>query len=74
MVRFEELPDNVRKLILEKLELAMKAHNAYSIHHLAKIKKTDAMDYWRSLCRKAGLPLCTLPAGYDTAKQQARQR
>jgi hypothetical protein len=62
MQRFEDLPGNHQALILAKLALEMTEQNAPSIHHLAKTRQTDLMGLWRSICRKAGQPLCTIPA------------
>lgn len=61
MQRFEDLPRNHQALILAKLALEMNEQNAPSIHHLAKARQTDLMGIWRSICRKAGQPVCTIP-------------
>jgi hypothetical protein len=61
MTRFEDLPGNVRALLLARLAIEMNAQKALSIYHLAKIREVDAGDLWRSICRKAGQPPCTLP-------------
>jgi hypothetical protein len=61
MQRFEDLPGNHQALILAKLALEMTEQNAPSIHHLARTRQTDLMGLWRSICRKAGQPLCTIP-------------
>jgi hypothetical protein len=61
MQRFEDLPGNHQALILAKLALEMTARNVPSIHHLAKTRQTDLMGIWRSICRKAGQPVCTIP-------------
>jgi hypothetical protein len=61
MQRFEDLPDNHQALILAKLGLEMTEQNAPSIDHLARTRQTDLMGIWRSVCRKAGQPVCTIP-------------
>lgn len=61
MTRFEDLPGNTRALILAKLAVEMNAQSARSIHHLAKMRETNVVNLWRSICRKAGQPLCALP-------------
>jgi hypothetical protein len=61
MQRFEDLPGNHQALILMKLALEMTERNASSIHHLARRRQTDLMGIWRSICRKAGQPVCTIP-------------
>ena len=61
MKKFEELPGNHRALILAKLALELSAQKASNIHHLAKSQKTDVMSVWRTVCRKAGQPICTIP-------------
>jgi hypothetical protein len=63
MQRFEDLPGNHQALILAKLAMAMSERNAPSIHHLARTRQTDLMGIWRSICRKAGQPVCTIPVG-----------
>lgn len=61
MNRFEDLPGNTRALILAKLAIEMSAESARSIYHLAKMRETDVVNLWRSICRKAGQPLCAPP-------------
>lgn len=63
LTRFEELPINARALILAKLAAAMKSANAGSIHHLAKMQRSDVHGLWRVICRKAAQPVCTIPIG-----------
>lgn len=58
---FEELPRNVQALILAKLAIEMKAAKAHSIYHLARIRKSDVGDLWRTVCRKAAQPVCSIP-------------
>jgi hypothetical protein len=61
MQRFEDLPGNHQALILAKLAMTMTERNVSSIHHLARTFQTDLMGIWRSVCRKAGQPVCTIP-------------
>jgi len=61
MKKFEELPGNHQALILAKLALELSMQNALNIHQLAKALQTDAMGAWRTICRKAGQPVCTIP-------------
>jgi hypothetical protein len=63
LTRFEDLPANVRALILAKLAAAMKSAKAASIHHLAKMQRSDVDGLWRIICRKAAQPACTIPIG-----------
>jgi hypothetical protein len=61
MAKFEELPGNVRALILAKLAAELAAHKSVNLNELAKIQRTDATRVWRDICRKAGQPVCTIP-------------
>lgn len=61
MIKFEDLPINARALILAKLAIELGAQNAVDIHHLARKTNIDVRRLWRSLCRKAQLPVCTIP-------------
>jgi hypothetical protein len=63
LMRFEELPGNVQALILAKLAMEMKAAKARSIYHLAKMQRAHVGDLWRTICRKAAQPVCTIPIG-----------
>lgn len=63
LTRFEELPENVRALILAKLAAEMKSAKADSISHLAKMQRLDVRCLWRIICRKAAQPVCTIPIG-----------
>jgi len=69
MKRFEDLPENVRALILAKLGVELAAHNSPNVYHLAKIHQTDVMGVWREVCRKARQPVCTIPPAVTHAKQ-----
>ena len=61
MAIFEDLPGNVRALILAKLAAELAAHNSNDIYQLARLQRTDATHVWRDICRKAGQPPCTIP-------------
>ena len=63
LTRFEELPINVRALILARLATEMKAAKAGSVHHLAKMQRSNVNVLWRAICRKAAQPACTIPIG-----------
>lgn len=64
-IKFEELPANARALILAKLAAAMRAQNSASIHDLAQTRRTDVASVWRSICRSANQPVCTIPLDAD---------
>lgn len=61
MAKFEDLPGNVRALILAKLAAELAAHKSANLYQLARLRRTDAMHVWRDICRKAGQPVCTIP-------------
>lgn len=63
LTRFEELPVNARALLLAKLATEMRSAKAGSIHHLAKLQRSDVHGLWRVICRKAAQPVCTIPIG-----------
>lgn len=60
-IKFEELPANARALILAKLAVALQAQNSASIRDLAQRHRTDVMSLWRSICRTAKQPVCSIP-------------
>jgi hypothetical protein len=62
MAKFEELPDNVRALILANLATELAASKSADLYQLARLRRTDAMHVWREICRKAGQPVCAIPA------------
>lgn len=62
MAKFEDLPENVRALILAKLATELAAHKSVNLYQLAKLRGTDLAHAWRDICRKAGQPVCTIPA------------
>ena len=61
MIKFEDMPANVQALILAKLASELRAHGSFSIYQLAKRCRTDVMGVWRGICRKANLPVYTIP-------------
>lgn len=62
MAKFEDLPENVRALILAKLAAELAAHKSVNLYQLAKLQGTGLTHAWRDVCRKAGQPVCTIPA------------
>jgi hypothetical protein len=62
MTRFEDLPDNIRALILAKLAMELRMRGGNSLHDLARRQQTDVVDAWRRICRLSGQPVCTIPA------------
>jgi len=63
MTRFEELPGNVRTLMLAKLAIEMRQLNAIDLRHLALLRHVSMNELWRGICRKAQQPVCALPLG-----------
>jgi hypothetical protein len=61
IVKFEELPANARALLLARLAMALRAQNTMSISRRAQTREIDVMSLWRSICRKAKQPVCTIP-------------
>jgi hypothetical protein len=61
MMKFEELPANARALILAKLATELRARNTANIYRLAQMRGIDVTSLWRSICRKAKQPVCTMP-------------
>ncbi len=61
MTKFENLPANTQALILAKLANELHGQKSPSIYHLAKRRQTDVMGVWRTICRKANQPVCTIP-------------
>jgi hypothetical protein len=53
MTRFEELPGNVRTLMLAKLAIEMRQLNALDLHHLALLRRVSITALWHGICRKA---------------------
>ena len=63
MTRFEELPGNVRTLMLAKLAMEIRQLNAIDLRHLAMLRRVTMAELWRGICRKAQQPACSLPLG-----------
>ena len=61
MNKFEDLPANVRALLLARLAIEIKINRCTSLHELAKRQQTDVATAWGSICRMAKQPLCTVP-------------
>jgi hypothetical protein len=61
IINFEALPANARALILAKLAVALQAQKSASIRDLAETRKTDVKSLWRSICREARQPVCSIP-------------
>ena len=61
MTKFEDLPANTQALILAKLSSELLGQKSSSIYHPAKHQRTDVMDIWRGICRKANQLACTIP-------------
>lgn len=68
IITFEELPANVRALLLAKLAVALRQQSSASIYDRAETQAIDVMSLWRGICRKAKQPVCTMPA--DTTRRQ----
>jgi hypothetical protein len=62
VVEFDELADNVQRLLYAKLALTMVSENCVNIVDLARKRNQDVDDVWRDVCRTAGQPSCTIPA------------
>ena len=63
MTRFEELPGNVRTLMLAKLAMELRQLNAIDLCHLALLRRVSMAELWRGICRKAQQPVCAPPLG-----------
>ena len=73
MRRFEELPGNVRTLMLAKLAMELKQLNAIDLCHLALLRRVSMAALWHGICRKARQPVCALPIGAATPCFERRQ-
>jgi hypothetical protein len=62
MIKFENLPANARALILAKFAMELRARNTAKINRLAPRPQIDVTGLWRSICRRAKQPVCTIPA------------
>jgi hypothetical protein len=49
MVKFEELPEKVRALILAKLGAELAAHKSTNLYQLARMQRTDIAQVWRDI-------------------------
>jgi hypothetical protein len=67
MTRFEELPGNVRTLMLARLAMEMRQLNAIDLRHLAMLRRVSMAELWRGICRKVQQPVCSLPLGATPA-------
>lgn len=61
VTKFENLPANAQALILAKLAMELRSQHTASIDRLARMRRTDVMSLWRSICRKAKQPVCSIP-------------
>jgi hypothetical protein len=61
MKKFEDLPENVRVLLLAKLAMELKTHRCTDIIELSEQHHTDVPGVWRQICRLAKQPTCTVP-------------
>lgn len=61
MNKFEELPPNVRALLLAKLTIVLNTNRCASLYELAKRQKTDMATAWRGICQQSKQPVCALP-------------
>jgi hypothetical protein len=61
MNKFEDLPANVRALLLAKLAMELKANGCVNLCDLAMRKNIDMTTAWRGVCLAAKQPRCTIP-------------
>jgi hypothetical protein len=61
MNKFEDLPANVKALLLARLAIELKINRCTSLYELAKRQNTDTMTAWRYVCRLSKQPICTVP-------------
>lgn len=61
MNRFEDLPANIKALLLARLAMELKAHHCTSLLQLSMQHHTDVAGVWRRICRLAKQPTCTVP-------------
>lgn len=61
MNKFEDLPGNIRALMLSKLAIEMTMQKCVTIRDLAKMRHVDTLTVWRNICRRSGQPVCTIP-------------
>ncbi len=61
MNKFEDLPANVRMLMLAKLAIVLRTHRCANLYELAKRQHIDVTSAWRQICRLSKQPICTVP-------------
>ena len=61
MNRFEDLPVNVRALLLARLAIELKTNRCATLYELAKRQNTELAAVWRNICRLSKQPACTIP-------------
>jgi hypothetical protein len=61
LVRFEDLPANVRALMLTKLAMELSIHRCANLQDLARKQRTDPTGAWRAICRLLRQPVSTIP-------------
>jgi hypothetical protein len=61
MSRFEDLPANVRALLLATLAIELNVNRCTNLFELARRRNTDLMTAWRGVCRQSKQPPCTIP-------------
>jgi hypothetical protein len=61
MKKFENLPGNVRVLLLARLAMELKTHRCTDLAALSEQRRTDVAGMWRQICRLAKQPFCTVP-------------
>ena len=61
MNRFEDLPINVKALLLAKLAIELTTHRCTNLHELARKHDTDITTVWRNICRLSKQPVCSVP-------------
>ena len=62
MNSFEDLAENIRVLLQIKLVMEIKSEKCQNLSDLAQKRSEDVTRVWRDICRKAGQPVCTIPA------------
>lgn len=61
MSRFEDLPGNVRALLLAKLGMEMSGQKAANVHQLARMRGINVDALWRNICLRSQQQVCTIP-------------
>lgn len=61
MTRFEDLPANVKALLLAKLAIELKTNRCANLYELAKRRNTSITAAWRGICQLSKQPICTIP-------------